>query len=96
MTKKEKKKTAVLRDDITRETDKVVTMILISMFGERKSWILQVYPKSTSKSTHSPEYISDKTVFWQSKWDQHYLTYPFHRRTVEKNIKQFFLKARYY
>lgn len=36
MTKKEKKK-AVLRDDITRETDKVVTMILISMWGERNS-----------------------------------------------------------
>lgn len=37
MTKKEKKKTAVLRDDITRETDKVVSMILISMFGERRT-----------------------------------------------------------
>ena len=36
MTKKEKKKTAVLRDDITRETDQVVTMILISMLGREK------------------------------------------------------------
>lgn len=90
MTKKEKKKTAVLRDDITRETDQVVTMILISMLGREKPWIFQFYPKSTSKSMHSPEYISDKTMFWQSKWDQHCLPYPFHRKTVEKNIKQFF------
>ena len=45
MTKKEKKKTAVLRDDITRETDQVVTMILISMFGERETVNLSVLPK---------------------------------------------------
>lgn len=45
MTKKEKKKTAVLRDDITRETDQVVTMILVSMFGERETVNLSVLPK---------------------------------------------------
>ena len=45
MTKKEKEKKAVLRDDITRETDKVVTMILISMFVERETVNPSVLPK---------------------------------------------------